>query len=432
MTKISDMPKYLSIGLSVAIVLIFAYTLFQNALNAPSFDDYDTTVNFIRRFYFQLKDPVSRLEVLLSRQNEHRILVSKSLAASYYAAFGNLNFRSLAWIQNLFLPAFFLLALLIMQWKKVLLPATVLWAAVFLFSLAFWQDTFYYWGGIQHYTVCFFSVLTLYCLDRAERITSGYFMFALLAGFLAVASFGNGFIAALLGSFILFVRKKGNLMVWWSAFAAFLIWFSFFPRPETATGPDVPFNVEWMVRLLLTFLGSFVYVNPPAGQQVNIMLCMAVGAAVLGHWLWLLVKGYAFREPLLYALLSLPILTGLVIALSRFETKAAGGIAPRYMFFTTFIPIALVMVLLNRGVLKKQHLGWLTGAGVVLWGLVFYNNRQALIGTNEEIVATLQRWKTDHNTPLIYYRQSPEYSEILEWALSENVVTIPRQEAVNK
>lgn len=419
------MPKYLSISLSVAIVLAFGYTLLNNALNAPSFDDYDTTVNFIRRFYFEYSDAGSRLKVLLSRQNEHRIVVSKSLAAAYYAAFGTLDFRSLVLLQNIFLPLFFALLLAVMHSRKLLFPATALWASLFIFSLAFWQDTFYYWGGIQHYTVFFFSFAALYLLDRAQRIGSSSFFLALFAGGMAVLSFGNGFIALLLGCFLLFAQKKKQLLTVWSVWTLVLLAVTFLPRPPAAPAGQ-PFNVEWMMRLLLTFSGSFMYVNPVTGQQVNIILCMVVGAGVLGFWGWLLLKGYAFREPLLYSLLSLSLITGLIIAISRFETKAAGGIAPRYMFFTASIPVILVLILLDMGILKRTRLAWLTGGGLLLWGAVFYHNLQALHKTNDEIAATLRQWENDHSTPLIYYKDSQEYTEIVEWAVARNVISIPK------
>lgn len=419
------MPKYLSISLSVAIFLIFGYTLFQNALNAPSFDDYDATVNFIRRFFFENFDPRIRFEIMLGRQNEHRILVSKAVAAAYYYLFGEINFAHLVWIQNIFLFAFFALMLAIMQNRKLLSADTVLWAAIFLFSLAFWQVTFYYWGGIQHYSVFFFSFLLLLSLERAERIVSSSFFIALFAGVFAVLSFGNGFIALLLGCFLLFAKKKKSLLVAWSVITVLLTLFALFPRPVTVEHIQNAFNFEWMGRLLFTYLGSFLFINPISGLHFNIILCMITGLLVFGTWLWLLWNGYAFRRPLLYCLLSLPILTGIIIAVSRFESKAAGGIAPRYMFFTATIPVLLVLILLDMQILKKQHLRWLTGIGLVLWSAVFYNDRRALISHNEEVVTTLQRWERDPETPLIYYKDSREYAEILAWAVANGVVKIP-------
>lgn len=420
------MPKYLSIGLSVVIFLVFGYTLFQNALNAPSFDDYDTTVNFIRRFYFQYLDPKIRFEILLSRQNEHRILVSKTLAAIYYYLYKEVNFAHLVWLQNIFLFGFFGLMLMIMQNRKLLSADTVLLAAIFLFGLAFWQVTFYYWGGIQHYSVFFFSFLLLFSLEKAQRIVSSSFFIALFAGLFAVLSFGNGFVALLLGCFLVFAKRKKSLLIAWSGVTALLTFFALFPRPVTVDDIQNAFNFEWMARLLFTFLGSFLYLNPGTGQHFNIILCMLAGVLVLGTWLWLLWNGYAFRRPLLYCLLSMPVLTGIIIAVSRFESKAAGGIAPRYMFFTASIPVLLVLILLDLQILKKKHLGWLTALGVVLWGVVFYNNRQALIRNNQEVVTTLQRWEKDPGTPLIYYKDSREYSEILSWAVANGVVKIPR------
>jgi hypothetical protein len=315
--------------------------------------------------------------------------------------------------------------LAITQNRKLLSADTVLWAAIFLLSLAFWQVTFYYWGGIQHYSVFFFSFLLLYSLERAERIVSSSFFIALFAGLFAVLSFGNGFIALLLGCFLLFAKKKKSLLAAWSVITVLLTLFALFPRPASVDHIQNAFNFEWMGRLLFTYLGSFLFINPATGLHFNIILCMITGLLVFGTWLWLLWNGYAFRRPLLYCLLSLPILTGIIIAVSRFESKAAGGIAPRYMFFTATIPVLLVLILLDMQILKKQHLRWLTGIGLVLWSAVFYNDRQALISQNEEVVTTLRRWERDPETPLIYYRDSREYGEILTWAVANGVVKIP-------
>jgi hypothetical protein len=422
------MGKYLSISLSIAIFLIFGYTLLHHALNAPSFDDYDTTLNFIRRFYYENFGFGIRRDILLSRHNEHRILFSKSSAALYYYLFHEINFTHLVIFQNIFLLGFFVVLMATMKEKGLLSAETVLWAAIFLFSLAFWQVTFYYWGGIQHYTVFFFSFLSLFLLNKANRINEATFLMALLAVIIAVLSFGNGFITLFLGGFLLFARKKWLLLIVWGSVALGLLLITFLPRPASVhTGSEVAFNVEWMARLLLTFLGSFFYVNPSAGQNINIILCMCTGLLVLMCWLWLFLKGYAFRNPLLYCMLSMPILTGIIISISRFESKAAGGIAPRYMFFTATIPVLLILIFLEIKILKKAHLKYMVFIGLMLWGIVFYNNYKALVKSNEQIVTILNDWEKDHATPLIYYQDTEEYSEILEWAVKQRVIRIPDQ-----
>ncbi len=422
------MRKYLSTSLSIALFLIFLYTLITNVLNVPSFDDYDTTLNFIRRFYFDNSLFSERLETLFGRHNEHRIFFSKLTAATYYGLFHRINFAHLVLFQNIFLLAFFGLMLAVMKGQKLLFPETVLIACIFLFSLSFWQVTYYFWGGIQHYVVFFFSFLSLYMLNKAFRSTGIHFCLAVLAAAVAVFSFGNGFITLLLGGFLLVVQKKWPLLMFWAVISAMLLGVTFFVEPSVDASAHTAFNPEWMARLLFTFMGSFLFVNPPEGQYINIIFCMVVGFAVLGIWIWLFFKGYAFRNPLLYCLLSLPVLTGIIISISRFETKAAGGIAPRYMFFTATIPIILVLILLDLNIVKKHHLKYVIPFGLLVWGAVFYNNKIALQQNNNELMTTISRWEKDRNTPLIYYKDSGTYSEILQWATDHEVIDVQSSE----
>ncbi|MCE6989180.1 hypothetical protein [Dyadobacter sp. CY323] len=420
------MAKFIPIGLSIALFLIFLLTLFQNALNAPSFDDYDTTINFIRRFFFENHSIEIRQDILLSRHNEHRILFSKIVAASYYYLFHQISFRNLVLLQNLMLLGFYVLTLNLLKRNNLLSPETILWVTLFTFSLAFWQVTFYYWGGIQHYTVIFFSILSLISLDRARDVRSAAFIIALFSVVFGVLSFGNGFIALVLGGFILIVQKKWRMLIAWTLVACLLLFYTFFSDPAAVTRNVVAINPEWVVRLLFTFLGSCLYMNPAQGQYFNIIVCMFAGFLVLLGWIWLFFNGYAFKNPLFYCLLSLPVLTGIIVAIARFETKAAGGVAPRYMFFTSLIPIFVVMVLLDMKLLKTKHLRVLCGAGLALWSVVFYNNHRAVVDSNAEIVATINKWEKDPHTPLIYYQQTEEYSEIMTWAVKHNVVSIPK------
>ncbi|QRR02819.1 hypothetical protein [Dyadobacter sandarakinus] len=417
------MPKYPSIALCIALVFTFLFTLLQHTPGLPSFDDYDTTLAFIRKFYFENTTVGEKAATLFSRHNEHRILISKSAAALYYAIFHKLSFAHLVYFQNCFLFGFFGLMLAIMRRNGLLNAGNVLFAVTFLFGLAFWQVTFYYWGGIQHYTVFFFSFLSLFLLDRSTRAFSGHFAAALAAATIAVFTFGNGFLVLPVGAFLLFVQKKKTMLYSWLLVSAILSLLTFLHMPESAA-KVVPFRIDWMARLFFTFLGSFIYINPAAGQVPNIILCMGAGLAVLVFWLWLLRSGYAFRNPLLYGLLTLPILTGLIISISRFDTKAAGGIAPRYMFFTASIPVLLFLIGLDLKILRKKWINPIVFASVVLWGVVYYNNLRELEKTNTGLVQTIKRWQKDPGTALVYYREAAPYSEMLQWAVDRKVVEL--------
>ncbi|MCF2489534.1 hypothetical protein [Dyadobacter sp. CY347] len=419
------MPKYLSIGLSIAIFLVFCVTLFTNTLNIPSFDDYDTTIGFIKRIFFDDYTAKGKVEILFGRHNEHRIIITRLAAAAYFSIFHQVDFANLVFFQNLMLIGFFVLMLVIMNENRLLYAESILFASVFLFSLAFWQVSFYYWAGSQHYAVFLFCFLSFYLLNKSQTIKSRYFFLAVLAVIIAVFSFGNGFLGLLLGAFMLLVQKKWPQLFAWTGISAVLLWITFVLGAQVVVKRDIPFNIDWMKSLLLTFLGSFVYINPGANDYINIYICMIIGTTVLFVWIWLFFKGYPRRNPLLYCMLSMPILTGFIISVSRFEYQSGGGVAPRYMFFTATIPVILMLIFLDLKILRIRHLRLLAWAGVLLWGVVFFQNRKALREMNKDLVQRVIAWESDPETRLIHFNEAKPASESLKWAIDHKVVRIP-------
>ncbi|MCF2445780.1 hypothetical protein L0657_17600 [Dyadobacter sp. CY345] len=424
------MSKYLYLVVGIFISTTFGYILFTNSQNIPSFDDYDATLAFIRNFYFEKSTDPERLGMLFDLHNEHCIMISRLSASIYYAIFKEINFTHLVLYQNLFLLGFYAVILAIMKQQNLLSPLAALFVTIFLFSLSFWQVSFYYWAGIQHYTVLFFSFLSLFLLSKAEKPNGKYFILACLFASLAIFSFGNGVLALFLGGFLLFVQKKKSALVVWIVVSLLLLSFLYFSR-TTGNGSEAEaFNFEWMGRLLFTFLGSFLFVNPPDifWYKANIIFCMITGLAVLSCWIVLFLNGYAFKNPLLYVLFSFPILTGIVIAISRFSTKAAGGIAPRYMFFTATIPVILLLILLDMGFLKKRVLQYITFSAFLVWSLSFNNNLKVLKQSNEELMISVKKSENNKDIPLINGGNGLDYSAKLHWAIENNVIKIPKYE----
>lgn len=184
-----------------------------------------------------------------------------------------------------------------------------------------------------------------------------------------------------------------------------------------------------MGKLLFTFLGSSLYVTPPAKfwSYANIVLCSAARLGAFFVWVKLLVKGYLYKNPLLYSLLTLTILTAILIAFGRFETKAAGGIAPRYMYFSTCIPVFLLLIYADlqkrRG--KEMPVKAIIPLTLLVWGLSYVNNVRAIKAFNQETLTAFHRWEQDHQHPLVPpQNHDPRYSEVFLWAM-ENKVYVP-------
>lgn len=406
---------------AIAIILSFLFVVFFISPGIPSFDDYYATLHLIKLYYFESQGFFDRASVLLLRHNEHRILLSRLTAVVYYDLFKELNFYHLILFQNLFLIGFVSLIVYLYKKEKQFDSITFLFMTVFLFSTSFWQVTQFYWGGIQHYTVFFFSFFSLIVLHQTERVLSWRFLAASLLAILAVLSFGNGFLALLMGLVLLFSQKKFSILWPWIVLTIGLLVYCFLvEKPGSMVKPS--FNIIWMAKLLFTFLGSFLYVNSPTFHYINIIFCMLVGIGVLGFWLWLSATGYMFRKPLLYVLFSLPVITGIIISISRFETKAAGGIAPRYMFFTASIPVIILLISLDLKLLNKNQLKKGLPFLLLMWVIMFYNNYRCSLDMKVELTGTMEAWKKDKKLPLVYYDHSNSQSDILNWAICNQIL----------
>ncbi|WP_146202353.1 hypothetical protein, partial [Dyadobacter jejuensis] len=273
------MNSRFAIFISVLMFVAFCFVLFSETLNAPSYDDYIATVSFIKRFYFDSSNTWEKINVLISKHNDHRIVVSRLLASGYYLLFGRLNFTHLIFIQNVLLLGSFAFLVRLLLGVKVPLYAALLICATFFFDLAFYQVSFYYWGGIQYYSVFFFSVLSLYCLNRSVAWNSKSFWVGVVFVILAVFSFGNGFLALFLGGYLLWAKNRYRSLAIWSTLSLALLLLLFI-NFEPSTGPQSgPFRIDWMARLFFTFVGSFIYVNPPEQwlRLANIVVCALLG-----------------------------------------------------------------------------------------------------------------------------------------------------------
>ena len=420
--------KAVSLVASIVVFVAFGRAVLHYTLDVPSYDDYNATIYAIQMFYFEATNLKQQLALLFKPHNEHRIFLSRLSSIIYYDLFGKLNFRALILYQNLYLLAAFGLTLAILRKAKIQLWPLLLPVSFFLFSLSFWQVTFYYWGGIQHYTVCFFIMLSLYWLTSAREVVSWQYIGSILAALIAITSFGNGILVVPLALFLLWTQKKYQLIFPWLGVAILYILLQLTNEPAV-TRDFSNFRIDWAIRLFFTYLGSFAYVSSygTPWHYPNIILCMAVGAVVFFYWLKLLWSGYAFKTPLLFCLLCLPILTGVLIAISRFDTKAAGGIAPRYMFFTAFIPIWVISILYDTGKLKKSLLLPLYLVTGLLWSLSYTTNSSLIKDFNRQNQVTLAAWLKDKSVPLVYYDiiNTQGHGQLLLWALKYDVYQIP-------
>jgi hypothetical protein len=179
--------------------LIYSASIIAFSVNVPVGDDY-AMLGFLNEF--QAASGVgSKLQLLFSFHNEHRIVVTRSIMLLCAKATGALDFRTLNMIGNFAL----LLTLIVIGRMLRLRGDTLKWALLFLIVLQPQplKLMFYPMAGVQAYFGLLFSFLYLHFSLK----DSNWWYAALLFYLLTVLTTGSGVFLAVLGVPLLLYKK---------------------------------------------------------------------------------------------------------------------------------------------------------------------------------------------------------------------------------
>jgi len=228
------MNKKALASLIVTFALIFVHFQLWNryAINIPKWDDHTLKASIVN--FEKAKGVGAKLYEIYRQHNEHRIALTRLVAALDYKIFGQLNYEHLMLFGNL--------ALLLIWWllTRFFKPLTgAVWYALpiatFWFSLAFWENAYWGMAAIQNFWVVAWAVLTFWRLSR----TDGYWWWALPMVFVGIFTSGNGLLIPPIGLFLLLIQKRWSASGIWFAFCAFAIVLYFWdyqPPPTDLSG----------------------------------------------------------------------------------------------------------------------------------------------------------------------------------------------------
>lgn len=407
--------------ISISVITFFCYLHFTYLVDLPSYDDYDTTLNFL------LENPNFRFSSLINPHNDHIIFFTRAIAVTYFKLFDVLSFKNLVLLQNLFLFGNFILILWITKIESIRFQTILIPITIYLFNLSFWSSSFYFSGGSQHFVSTFFTILTLICLYQTNKIKSYFFLLSMIFATLSVISFGNGIIVIPLTCFLLFDREKRNILAIWVVFSIGL-GFLFFHNHNSEKS-TISLNLISLVKFYFTFLGSFLYVEPSTlvWKKVNIYGCFGVGVFVFAHWLYLIYCGYAFKKKLLFSLFSMPLLTGILLAIGRCDGTFQAGLTARYMYFSTLIPVALILILVNLTILSKWAINVLIGLAMLSYCLTARMGYTEFMTANQDIVERYNAWLSNKNIGLVFFQPTElRFGKTLEESIKKGIIDPPK------
>lgn len=418
--------------ISIIPIGVFLYILSNNVLNLPINDDYDSTLLFLKQILFDDWKEQNFFSLLLKQHNEHRILFSRITALAFYSFEQKINFTHLIYFQNIFLIFSFFGLIKLTDPAKIDRSWIILVGAFSLFSIAIWQSAFFYYGGIQHFTSFFFGMLALFFLNKTKNIILNQFL-AVLFAFISSFSFGNGIVVMPMGILLILLNNQPRKLYVWS-FASLLFAFLYIYDLNFGQHVKPDFELFSFFKFFFTFLGAsaYCYGTNATINTINIILCMLIGLIVFITWIYLFFGGIAKKQSLLYVMLSLCIVTGLLLAMSRYEYKAAGGIISRYNFFSKCL-IVLFLANIQQAFQLSKKIKLATLLVVVgVWVFSLINILPQIAQSQLETISLLSKWKSGAGHFLVAEYQHPRFGQTLTWADEHNIFSIPTDKKIEE
>lgn len=315
-----------------------------------------------------------KIKLLLEPENDHRILIPRSIALGVYALKGYIDYRTLIWIVNgslLGILGFWYISFA----KKGLgtwpfLPVLLWYLTPFVFDVTLWGI-----NGMQHTTLNLLVFAALYILAHYSSLIPT--ITAFLLAFAATFTNGNGFLVFPAGLAILILRKEWKKSAWWSVgMVASLL--AYFLNYSVGQATKVTLSVQFIQNLIVSFAalsGGWIAAFRGSGQSFLLWGAFAVGLITLpALTLWLAyttlftpIKPQKKQAYFWTGIFLFSVMTIGIIAVSRGGRDVYSVFTSRYSLYPLHLLTLVYTMLL---VWKPVNQRWLVSAAAV-FGLTF-------------------------------------------------------------
>lgn len=364
----------LLLGLIILVIVgSYLYYIHLYAVNIPISDDYD----LVRVKYTLLTQEFSwweKIKLLLEPENDHRILIPRSIALLDDAIEGFINYRTLIWVVNsslLGILGFWFVSFL----KKGLnawcfIPVLLWYLTPFVFDVTLWGI-----NGMQHTTLNLLVFASLYLLATYPQLLPT--VFALVLAFAATFTNGNGFLVFPAGLMILLLSKNWKKSAWWSI-GMMVALLAYFLNYSVGQATKVTVSGQFIQNLLVSFAalsGGWMAAFKGNSQAWLLWGAFAVGfSSLVGLTLWLISQTFFSptkpRPSQIYfwvGVFMFSIMTIGIIAVSRGGRDVYAVFTSRYSLYPLhLLTLTYISLLTWKAVSQK----WLSRLALV-FGIVF-------------------------------------------------------------
>jgi hypothetical protein len=396
----------------LVLLIIGGYLYYINlyAVNIPITDDYD----LVRVKYTLLTQELSwwqKIKLLLEPENDHRILVPRSIALLDYTIEGFINYRSLIGVVNVSLLG--ILGFWFLSFFKrglnawFFLPLLLWYLTPFVFDVTLWGI-----NGMQHTTL---NLLVFCTLALTSYSTSPWaFGVALVVGFAATFTNGNGFLVFPAGLAVLLLAQEWKKSILWilGMVAALL---AYFLNYHVGQATKVAFSGEFVGNLLLSFAalsGGWVAAFKGSSPSWLLWGAFVVGSlSLLIITLWLAYQLFMTpqrarktRPYLWVGVFIFSILTIGIIAVSRGGRDVYSVFTSRYSLYPLHLLTLTYLALLSW---KSISPSWVFRIAIIFGGIFMtmslYQYQRDMDERRRSLMADHYNWR-QHRKLITHFR----------------------------
>jgi hypothetical protein len=328
--------------LIVAPAVLFYGILFRHLANIPLLDDYDALLGFLDQMARAVGMGPELRVFLAAQHNEYKLFWGNGLAWAQFKLLGHVNFAQLCVIGD---SAVLVLALelwwMFLPGEKDLAKRLAYFVPVawLLFQLEYFETLNWAMASLQNLWVLVFAIGAIQCLLRPSRKAyTGALVLLVLAG----SASGNGLLLVPLGLLMLAVRRHwaragGWLVVSGACVAAYAYHYDTMSSQSPVSGSVFSTLLHWRPDYVIAFIGNVGAIGGIAHSQVNV--CLALGVLLLAVLGWVIVRGYARRNPAVCCTALLLLATAMGVAGMRSDFGLAQSLSSRYAIYGALFAI---------------------------------------------------------------------------------------------
>lgn len=341
------------LSLLTVFIPILGYFLFLDkyAVNIPYLDDY-TFFDFLPKLFSEISFG-EKVELFFEQHNEHRIFLNRVFAFLIYWLNGNLDYRVMIFIGNIFLlgivAIFYHYFLRLKYHLLYFIPVPFLF-----FQLQFWENSFWGMASIQNFGVIFILLIAIHFI-LSKKIS--LFYLSLCFVFLATYTSGNGILSIFVCGTLLLLQKRIKDFFIFCLWALLLIgtYFYHYQSPKYIhyfEGVDI----IAIGQGFLLFIGSAF--DLVSNMTSRIILITLVGAFLLGLVIfflvkylikaWLINRQFEAIELFLLGCFLFVLGTAFIVAVTRVSFGLISLFVSRYKIYSVLLIVSLYFCLLLK------------------------------------------------------------------------------------